>query len=263
MISTNALSMFLLHHNLNGLGNENLRLVQEVVCASEPAADKFKNVCENFPNLAILTKSSTPGDIQLTFGHAAVGNKSLGEFIVVFSLVGNLSSPSVIPFNIEITFATDGKKIRLPIAKVLLCVAAEDLARSKKQRNWTSRNAILLPPFLTEAAILHREPDAGELLNIFARSITGWASDADPSSKADETSKDDSVVTIEDKEAKKPGKVKQASTKTAADKTLATIADDCDDVLAFLQAVSVKSPRVIAAPLSLCADKRARVLFQR
>ena len=35
----------------------------------------------------------------------------------------------------------------------------------------------------------------------------------------------------------KPGKVKQATVKT-----LTTIADDCRDVLAFLQAVAYKSP---------------------
>ena len=61
MISANALSVFLLHHHLNGLGNENLHSVQEVMRASEPAADKFKNFCEDFLNLAILTKSSTRG----------------------------------------------------------------------------------------------------------------------------------------------------------------------------------------------------------
>ena len=54
------------------------------------------------------------------------------------------------------------------------------------------------------------------------------------------------------------GKTKQASAKT-----LATIADDCDAVLAFLQAFTVKSPQVTLAPLSLCADKRARVWFRR
>ena len=88
-------------------------------------------------------------------------------------------------------------------------------------------------------------------------------------------------MTIESTEAKKPGKAKQASTETAATKTkqpdkekqasaetasaetLATIADYFDDVLAFLQAVAIKSPRVLAAPLSLCADKRVRVWFQR
>ena len=64
---------------------------------------------------------------------------------------------------------------------------------------------------------------------------------------------------IEAVEAKKPGKAKQDSAKTVATKTLATIADDFDNVLAFLQAVSVKSTQVIAAPLYLCADKRACV----
>ena len=64
-------------------------------------------------------------------------------------------------------------------------------------------------------------------------------------------------------ETKKPGKEKQASAKTAAAETLACIADECDDVLAFLQADAVKSPRVLAEPLSLCSDKRARVWFLR
>ena len=125
MIFTNVLSVFLLHHHLNGLGNKNLCLVQEVMCTSEPAADKFNKVCEDFPNLAILTKSSTPGDIQLTFGHAVIGNKSLGESVV----------SSVISFNIEIAFAADGNKIRLQIAEVLLSDAAGTLGQSKNQRD--------------------------------------------------------------------------------------------------------------------------------
>ena len=78
MISTNALSVFLLHHHLNGIVNENICLVQEVMCANNPAADKYKNVCKDFSNLAMLMKSSTPGEIQSTFGHAAIANKSLG-----------------------------------------------------------------------------------------------------------------------------------------------------------------------------------------
>ena len=269
MISSNALSVFLLHHPLNGIVNKNLCSVQEVIHASEPATDKYKNVCEDLPNLGILTKSSTPGEIQLTFGHAAVGNKSLGEYVVAFSLASYLGSPSFISFNLEIAFANDGEKIRVPITEVLLCAAAGDLARSRKQRDWTSHNAVLLPPLLTKAAILHGESDAGELLKIFARSITEWASDAAPPSEADEASDDDSVVTVEAPEAKKvgktkqtsaetaaaeaknPGKAKQAFAETAAAETLASIADNCDDPLAFLQAVEVKSPRVFAAPLSL------------
>ena len=164
--------------------------------------------------------------------------------------------------------------------EVLLRAAARNLARSKKQGDLTSRNVVFLPPFLTEAAIFHGDSDTGELLKIFSLSITEWASDTDPSSKADKASNNDIVVTIEAAEAKKPGKAKQASaktaaaetenpdkakqasTKTAVSKTLATITDDYDDVLAFLQAIAVKSPRVLAAPLSLHADKRAHVWFQ-
>ena len=166
MISSNALSVFLLHHPLNRLGNENLCSIQEVMRASEPDADKYKNVCKDFSNLGILTKSFTPGEFQLTFGPAAVGNKSLGESVVAFALTGNLGSPSVISFNIEIAFATDGEKIRLPVAEVLLRAASGNLVRLKKQRDWNSCNAVLLPPFFMEAAILHGESDAGELLKI-------------------------------------------------------------------------------------------------
>ena len=43
---------------------------------------------------------------------------------------------------------------------------------------------------------------------------------------------------------------------------MAAIADNCDDVFAFIQAVAVKSPRVIAAPLYLRADKRAQFWFR-
>ena len=44
---------------------------------------------------------------------------------------------------------------------------------------------------------------------------------------------------------------------------LAIITDNCDEVLDFFQAVTVKSPRVIAAPLSLCAEKCVLVWFCR
>ena len=128
MISTYALSVFHLHHHLNGLGIDNLCLVQEVMCASNLATDKSKNVCKTFPNLAILTKSSTPGEIQLIFGHAAVGNKSLGDFVVDVALTGDLRSPSVILYNIKIYFAVDSENIRLLIAEILLPAAANNLA---------------------------------------------------------------------------------------------------------------------------------------
>ena len=172
MISTNALSVFILHHHLNRLSNNKLCSIQDGICASEPAAKKYKRVSKDFPNLVILTKSATPGEIQLTFVHAAVGNNYLWGSVIAFDLEGDLISSSVISLNIEITFAADGDKIRIPITEVLLCAANGDLTCSKKQRGWTPYNAVLLPPFLTEAANLHRESDAGKLLNIFAPSIT-------------------------------------------------------------------------------------------
>ena len=64
MISTNTLSVFLLHNHLSGLGNKNLRSIQDVMRASKLAAEKFKRVCKDFPNIAILTKSSTSGKIH-------------------------------------------------------------------------------------------------------------------------------------------------------------------------------------------------------
>ena len=73
-ISNNASYMFLLHHHINGTGNKNLSSIQYVIRASEPAAEKLKKFCKDFPNFAILTKSATPGKIQLTLTHASVGN---------------------------------------------------------------------------------------------------------------------------------------------------------------------------------------------
>ena len=110
MISSHTLSAFLLDRPLNGLGNANLRSVQEAMRASVPATEKFKNVCEDFPKPAILTKSSTPGEVQLTFGHLTVRNKFLGESLQDFALAGDLGSPSVILFNLEIAFAPEGEK---------------------------------------------------------------------------------------------------------------------------------------------------------
>ena len=54
------------------------------------------------------------------------------------------------------------------------------------------------------------------------------------------------------------GKKKQATAKT-----LATTADDWDNVLDFLQAITVKSPQITAEPPSLRAEKCVRVWFRR
>ena len=69
---------------------------------------------------------------------------------MAFALAGDLSSPSVISLKIDIDFAVDGDKICLPIAEVLLCAAAGNLARSPKQQALTPRTAVLLIEFHTE-----------------------------------------------------------------------------------------------------------------
>ena len=84
--------------------------------ASKPSAENYNKVFDYFHNLALLTKSSTPGEFQLTLVHATVGNKSLGGSVVAFALAGDLSSPSVVSLNIDIAFSADVDKIRLPIA---------------------------------------------------------------------------------------------------------------------------------------------------
>ena len=101
---------------------------------SKLSAKNYKKVCEDFPYLTIQTKSAPLGEVQLTFGYAVVGNKSLEETVAAFALAGYLSSPSVVSLKIDISFAADGDKILLPIAEELLRGAAGDLARSKKQR---------------------------------------------------------------------------------------------------------------------------------
>ena len=130
MLSTNALSVFILHHHQNGICNKNLSLIQDIMRASKPAANKYKKVCDDFHNLAILTKSATPFEFKLMFAHTSVGNKYHQESVVAFALMGNLDSPSVVFINMDINFSADGDKIRLPITEFLLCTAA-DLARSK------------------------------------------------------------------------------------------------------------------------------------
>ena len=89
MISTKTLYVFILHHHLNGLRKNNLRSIQYVMRASNPAAEKYKRVCKYLPNITILTNSAISGKIQLTFRHAAVGKKSLGEYVVAFALTGS------------------------------------------------------------------------------------------------------------------------------------------------------------------------------
>ena len=80
----------------------------------KPAGSKFKRVCTDFPNMEVLTKSTTPGYIQATYVHASVGNKSLGETVTAFSLAGYLEAPTVVSIDAKHAFAVNGNNIRLP-----------------------------------------------------------------------------------------------------------------------------------------------------
>ena len=180
------------------------------MCTSDLSAKKYEKFCKDFPNITILTKSAMPGEFQLMFGHATVGNNSLGGSAMALALAGYLSSPSSVYVKIDIAFAAYGDKICLPIAEVLLRATAGNLARSKKQRDWTPHNAVLLLPFLAEAAILHGESDAGKLLNIFACSITEWAKEGENTSRKDDNNDKYSKVRVEaeGKYTTKTGKAK-------------------------------------------------------
>ena len=56
----------------------------------DPATEKYKNVCDDWPNIVILTKSATSGEVQLMLVHASVGHKYPGEFVAAFALAGSL-----------------------------------------------------------------------------------------------------------------------------------------------------------------------------
>ena len=133
IISTKSLSVFIFHNNQNGICNKNPSSIKEIMCMSYLAFDKYKKVCDNLPNPSILSNSATPGEVQLTFVHAYVGNTSLMEYVVAFALEGSLNSPSVVSININISFTMYGDKICLPIPELLHHTDAGNVVRSN---NW-------------------------------------------------------------------------------------------------------------------------------
>ena len=84
MTSSNALSIYLLQHDQNNICEQNHRLIQESMRLDKPYGSKFKRACTYFPNLVVLTKSATPGDIQVKYAYASIGNKSLAETVADF-----------------------------------------------------------------------------------------------------------------------------------------------------------------------------------
>ena len=132
---------------------------------------KSKRVCKDIPNLVLITKSTTPGYIQVTYEHASVGNKAFVKTVTAFSLARSLQVPTVVLIGIKRAFAVDGEKILLLTMEVLLHTTTGDLKKSSKLRNWTFRNAILLPKFLTKTVVTNGETAEEDLLKIFAENI--------------------------------------------------------------------------------------------
>ena len=85
MISSNALPIYLLHHNQNDFCDQNLCSIQKAMRLEDPAGSKFKRVCTYFPNTEVPTNITMPGDIQVLYAHMSVGKNSLGETVAPFS----------------------------------------------------------------------------------------------------------------------------------------------------------------------------------
>ena len=126
MTSSNALSTFILHYYINGLCDKNLRSIQDFMRTRKPASTKFIHVCKDSPNTAILTKSITSGDVQLTFTHASLVNRSLQESVTAFVLTGSLEALKVVFINFGIAFSISSNKIWIPVIE-LLCAAIGNL----------------------------------------------------------------------------------------------------------------------------------------
>ena len=78
VISTNFVSLFLIKHDQNGVGDCNLLFIQGSMFLDDTAVSKSKQLCADFPNIAILNKSATLGGFQVMYAHTSIGNKSLG-----------------------------------------------------------------------------------------------------------------------------------------------------------------------------------------
>ena len=167
--------------------------------------------------------------------HTSVGNNSLGKTVTDFALAGSLKSATVVLIDIERAFAGYGEKIRLPKTEVLLRAAAGKLVKLKKLRDWTARNDVLLPPFLTEIILTIGENTVKALLKIFSERIT--EKEAENSVKESDMDKEIRF----DKDNKRSAKTRLMKYATARDATDGITAD-CNNILAFLQAVALKAP---------------------
>ena len=157
--------------------------------------------------------------------------------------------------DIKRDFSGYGENICLLMTGVLLPAAAVELEKSKKPRDLTPRNTALLPTFLTKIVLADRENVEEAILKTLVERIN--KQEADNSTEESDDDEESQSDEHNDKERAKKLSTKDAAARDAIDRILSY----WDDVHAFLQAVDLKAPRVLAAPLSLQADKRATSWF--
>ena len=155
--------------------------------------------------------------------------------------------------NDERVFAGAGKKIHLLTTEVLLHTATSNFSKCKKLNNTTALIAILLPQLLTKSVVIKGETMAGGFLKKFAAKILEQGSE---STSDDSESESNSGSEEEDRKKDTNDKTtgKFATVRNVTDK----ISAGCDDIPAFLQAVSVKAMQVVTVPLLLRMDQHAR-----
>ena len=256
MISTNALSIYILQHDQNEISDQNICSIQDAMRSDKPASSKFKRVSTDFPNLAVLTKSATPGEIQEMYAHTSVGNNTLGKIVTAFALARSFEATTMILINIERAFAGDGEKICLPKTEVLLHAAADEPTKSKKFRDWKARNSVLLPQFLTEIELTYGENTVEVLLRILTKRIN----DQEAENAEEESDTEEKIRS--NKDNKKNAKTRSTKYAMARNTTYGTAANR-NGTLAFLQVVELKAPQVQAALISLRADKHAAGSFRQ
>ena len=174
MIKSNNSSLFLIERNHNGFCNRIIHLIQDLMSSNETSDIKFKRLCADLPNIAILTKSATPGEVQMSFCHMIIVNNSHRETITTFSLMVSPKFITDVEIDTKRAFTRADDKIRFPTTEVLLCATAGDLVRSKKPHNWVTINAVLLLSLITKAVILDGQAYATEFFKFFSSRIAEY-----------------------------------------------------------------------------------------
>ena len=77
----------------------------------------------------LLTKINTTREVQVTYVHTSVGNKSLGKTVNSFALVVSLKALNVVVIDTEQALNSADDNIRLPTTNVLIHAADGDISK--------------------------------------------------------------------------------------------------------------------------------------